>query len=310
MQYRRVGNSGLKVSAIALGGWITFEEIRLSGVREVVRAGVDKGVNFFDLADIYGKGVAEEFMGNMMRDIRRQDVVLSTKAFWPMTDNPNDRGLSRKHLLESIDSSLVRLQTTYVDLYFCHRYDDETPLEEVVRAMDHLIRQGKVLYWGTSMWTAAQIDEAVKIARDLGCYPPIVEQPRYNLIDRSIEAEIMPAAKRLGIGLTTFSPLGHGVLSGKYNDGVPQGSRMDTNEWVRGQIKDSDIEVARRLAPIADGMGVPLARLALAWILHHPEVTCAITGATSREQMEENLQAADLVLDAAVLAEIDAVLGG
>lgn len=310
MQYRRVGNSGLKVSALAIGGWITFEEIRLSGVREVVRAAVDKGVNFVDLADVYGRGTAEEFTGNLMRDFRRDDLVISSKVFWPMSDKPNDRGLSRKHILESIDRSLTRLQTTYVDLYFCHRYDDETPLEEVVRAMDHLVRQGKVLYWGTSMWTAEQIEAAVALARELGCYAPVVEQPRYNLVDRSIEAAVMPTAARLGIGLTVWSPLGQGVLTGKYAEGIPTGSRADTNEWMKGQIDPTHVAAARRLAPIADDLGVPLAQLALAWVLHRPEVSCAITGATSREQVEANLLAADLALDDGVLARIDAALAG
>ncbi len=309
MQYRRVGSSGLKVSAIGIGGWITFEEIRLSGVREVVRAAVDKGVNFIDLADVYGKGTAEEFTGNLMRDFRRDDLVISSKVFWPMSDKPNDRGLSRKHILESIDRSLTRLQTTYVDLYFCHRYDDDTPLEEVVRAMDHLVRQGKVLYWGTSMWTAEQIEAAVALARELGCYAPIVEQPCYNMVDRSIEAAVMPTAARLGLGLTVWSPLAQGVLTGKYAEGIPTGSRADTNEWMRGQIKPAAVEAARRLAPIAADLGVTLAQLALAWILRRPEITCAITGATSREQVEANLQAVDLVLDDAALARIEAALG-
>jgi voltage-dependent potassium channel beta subunit len=308
MQYRRVGNSGLKVGAIALGGWITFEDLRQSGVREVVRAMLDQGGNFVDLADIYGRGAAEELLGNMMREFRRGDLVLSTKAYWPMSDNINDRGLSRKHLVESLEASLHRLNTPYVDIYFCHRFDEETPIEEVVRAMDHLVRQGKTLYWGTSVWSSEQIQEAVRIARELGCHPPIVEQPSYSLADRHIEAEIIPAVARLGIGLTTWSPLAQGVLTGKYSDGIPRGSRADTNEWVRGQLRDRDIELARRLAPIAAGAGLTMPQLALAWILRRPEVSCAIIGATAREQVEENVKAAEITLTADVLAEIDKVL--
>ncbi len=310
MHYRRVGNSGLKVSAIGLGGWITFEELRQSGVRDVVRVALDQGILFFDLADIYGHGAAEDLFGNMMREFHRPDLVLSTKAYWPMSDNPNNRGLSRKHLHESINASLKRLNVDYVDLYFCHRFDDETPLEEVVRAMDDLVRQGKVLYWGTSVWEASQIEEAVRIARELGCHPPTVEQPCYNLVDRHIEAEIMPTASRLGLGLMTWSPLAQGVLTGKYNDGVPPGSRADTNEWARGQMKEADIDVARRLMPIAGDLGLTLAQLALAWILRRPDVSCTIIGATQREQVEENAAAADVQLTDDVVMAIEGVLAG
>lgn len=309
MQYRRLGNSGLKVSALALGGWITFEDLRQSGVREVTRAALDQGVNYFDLADAYGKGAAEELVGNLMREFRREDLVLSTKCFWPMSDDPNDRGLSRKHILQSVDASLNRLNTPYVDLFFCHRYDDETPLDEVVRAIDHLIRQGKVLYWGTSMWTSAQIEEGVRVARELGCSPPIAEQPRYNLVDRSIEDEIVPTARQHGIGLTVWSTLAQGVLTGKYNDGIPSGSRADVNEWAKSQLQEADIALARRLAPIAEGLGVPLANLALAWTLRLPEVSCAIMGATTREQVADNAAAAELELSADTLAAIEKSLG-
>ena len=308
MQYRRLGNSGLKVGTIALGGWITFEDLRQSGVREVVRSLLDQGGNFVDLADIYGRGAAEELVGNMMREFQRSDLVVSTKAYWPMSDNINDRGLSRKHLIESLETSLHRLNTTYVDIFFCHRFDEETPIEEVVRAMDHLVRQGKTLYWGTSVWTAEQIEEAVRLARELGCYPPTVEQPCYNLADRHIETEIIPTVTKLGLGLTTWSPLAQGVLTGKYNEGIPRGSRADTNEWVRGQLRERDIELARRLAPIAAGAGITMTQLALAWILRRPEVACAIIGATAREQVEENTAAAEITLTADVLAEIDKVL--
>lgn len=310
MHYRRVGNSGLKVSAIGLGGWITFEELRQSGVREVVRAAAEKGVIFFDVADIYGHGAAEELLGNMMSEFHRPDLVLSTKAYWPMSDNPNNRGLSRKHLHESINASLRRLNTDYVDLYFCHRFDEETPVEEVVRAMDDLVRQGKVLYWGTSVWEVAQIEEAVRVARELGCHPPTVEQPCYNMVDRHIEAQLLPTAARMGLGIMAWSPLAQGVLTGKYADGIPQGSRADTNEWARGQLKEADIETARRLAPIAGDLGISLSQLALAWVLRRPEVSCAIIGATLREQVEENAAAAEVQLTADVVAEIERVLAG
>jgi len=308
MQYRRVGNSGLKVSALAVGAWMTFEDLRQSGVREVLRVGLDNGINYFDLADVYADGEAEELVGNIMREFRRADLVLATKAYWPMSEGINDRGLSRKHLLESIDGSLRRLGTDYVDLFYCHRFDEETSIEEVVRAMDHVIRQGKALYWGTSVWTGEQIETAVRLAHDLGCYPPIVDQPWYSLVDRHIEADPLPVARRLGIGLATGSPLAQGVLTGKYNDGIPRGSRADVYEAARDQLKERDIEIARRLSPVADGLGVPLARLALAWVLRQPGVCCAIMGVTGREQIEANVEAVDLTLGDDVLAEIDRVL--
>lgn len=311
MQYRRMGDAGIRLSAIGVGGWLTFgRSLDAEAVRTVVRTAVDHGVVFFDLADAYARGEAETVFGAALGEHRRQDLVLSSKAYWPMSDNPNDRGLSRKHLFESVEGSLRRLGTDYLDLYFCHRFDAETPLEETVRAMEDLVRQGKVLYWGTSVWEPAQIEEAVAIAARVGGYAPSVEQPRYNLLDRHIEDEILPTCARHGIGLVAWSPLAEGLLTGKYDDGVPPDSRMATDERMRKGVAASDLERVRALGDVARDLGVPLARMALAWCLRRPELTAVITGASRPEHVAANASAAELELDAETLARIDAALGG
>jgi len=224
MEYRPIGKAGIKVSEIALGAWLTFgASVDEETTRACVKTAVDHGVNFLDNADVYARGEAERVMGKVIRDLglRRQNLVLSSKVFWPMSEDVNDRGLSRKHIMESIEGSLRRLGTDYVDLYFCHRHDPETPVEEVVRAMNDLVHQGKVLYWGTSVWSAAQIEAAVGMARTFNAYLPQVEQPSYNMLDRQIESEVLPTCARHGIGVTVFSPLAQGLLTGKYNDGIP-----------------------------------------------------------------------------------------
>lgn len=309
MQYRRLGRSGLKISAVSLGGWLTFgSQVDEAGVRAVVAAAVEGGVNFIDLADVYAKGEAERVFGQALAGFRRQDLVISSKAFWPMSDNVNDRGLSRKHLFESVDGSLRRLGTDYLDIYFCHRFDEETPVEEVVMAMDDLCRQGKILYWGTSVWSAAQITEAALTAKALGAHPPRVEQPRYNLLDRHIEPEIMPACQAQGLGIVCWSPLAQGVLTGKYNASFPAGSRAADLDWVRKQITEDQLARVRRLSSLADDLGVPLGRLALAWCLRQDTVSSVITGARTPEQLRENLAAAELVLDSGALERIEAII--
>ncbi len=309
MQYRRLGRSGLKISAVSLGGWLTFgSQVDEGGVKAVVAAAVEGGVNFIDLADVYAKGEAERVFGQALASFRRQDLVISSKAFWPMTDNVNDRGLSRKHLFESVEGSLRRLGTDYLDIYFCHRFDEETPVDEVVMAMDDLCRQGKILYWGTSVWSAAQITEAALTARALGAHPPRVEQPRYNLLDRHIEPEILPTCQAQGLGIVCWSPLAQGVLTGKYNREVPAGSRAADLDWVRKQITEEQLARVRRLSALADDMGLPLGRLALAWCLRQPGVSAVITGARTPEQLRENLAAAELVLDGETLARIEDII--
>src|SRR5688572_17859570 len=233
MQYRNLGKTGIKVGEIALGGWINFEaKIAEDEARQIVRYAYEQGVNFYDLADVYGNGRAEQWMGAMLREFPRHTLLVSTKVFFPMSDDPNDRGLSRKHIMESIDRSLQNLGMDYVDIYFCHRADSETPVLETARAMNDLIRHGKVLYWGTSMWEPERMREAYAVCEKHNLIPPAVDQPVYSLLAREhVEHEIGRLAQELGFGLTSYSPLAYGMLSGKYDDGIPEGSRFDTEEW-------------------------------------------------------------------------------
>ncbi len=309
MNYRKVGKSGLRVSEIAVGAWLTFGgPVEAKETVAIVKAAIANGINFIDLADIYTRGKAEEVVGKAIRDMRRSDLVVSSKVFWPMSDNINDRGLSRKHIMESIDNSLRRIGTDYLDLYFCHCLDPETEIEETVRAMDDLVRMGKILYWGTSVWTAAHIERAVGIARDLRAYCPVVEQPRYNMLDRHIELDIMPTCAKHGIGLTVWSPLAQGFLTGKYNEGIPEDSRGGKTEWLKGDLTEANIVKARKLSEIAKALGLSLSQLALAWILRRPEISCAITGATKVEQLEHNMMASQTKLSDDTIREIENIL--
>jgi voltage-dependent potassium channel beta subunit len=298
MHYRRLGRSGLKVSEIALGAWVTFgSQISEQTASDLIHAAYEEGVNYFDNADVYAGGQAETVMGKAIQDLPREALVLSSKVFWPTMPGPNGRGLSRKHIFESIHASLKRMQTDYLDLYFCHRFDPDSPIEEVVRAMSDLIAQGKVMYWGTSMWEPAQIAQAHGVARQYGLVPPSVEQPMYNLLNRRrVEHEIIPAVSDLGMGLTTFSPLYYGLLSGKYNDGIPEGSRASLDEmaWMRERITEERIAKVRNLTAMAEELQVTTAQLSIAWILRRKEVSSVITGATRLEQLDENLVAGDL----------------
>jgi len=311
MKYRRLGRAGMKVSEVALGAWLTFGgSVDEDVTRRCVKAAIDNGVNFLDNADIYAGGDAERVVGKVIRDLglRRQDLVLSSKVFWPMSDNVNDQGLSRKHIMESIEGSLERMGTDYFDLYFCHRFDPDVPLEEVVRAMDDLVRQGKVLYWGTSVWSAAQIEAAVGEARLRQAYLPQAEQPRYNMIDRHVEPEILPTCAKHGIGVTVFSPLAQGLLTGKYNDGIPEGSRGDRTDWLDNELTEANIAKVRQLTDIADELGLEMAQLALAWILRRPEISTVITGASKPEHVRSNVQAAGVQLGDDVLERIEQIL--
>ncbi len=310
MHYRRLGQAGMKVSAIALGAWLTYgASVEFDTAAQCIRTAIDHGVNFIDTADVYAHGEAERVVGKVIKEFRRTDLVISSKVYWPMSDNVNDRGLSRKHIMESVHASLKRLGTDYLDIYFCHRYDPETPLEEVVRAMDDLVHQGKVLYWGTSVWTAAQIENAVGLARQFNLYLPQVEQPRYNMLDRHIEPEIMPTAAKYGIGLTVFSPLAQGILTGKYNAGIPEDSRAARYDWLREQLTDDVLAKVRQLTDLAHDLGITMSQLALAWVLRRPEISSAIIGASRPEQVEENIKAADITLSEDVLARIEEILG-
>ena len=297
MHYRRLGQSGLKVSEISLGAWVTFgNQIDESTAINLIKESFDQGINFFDNADMYANGEAEIVMGKAIATMPREELVISSKVFWPTFKGPNGRGLSRKHITESINASLKRLSTDYVDLYFCHRYDPDTPVEEVVRTMTDLIHQGKILYWGTSEWEASQIMQAYGIAREFGLIPPTMDQPQYNLFHRKrVEDTVMPVTRELGMGLTTFSPLYFGLLSGKYNNGIPKGSRasLDDYSWIRDHITPERIEVVKCLTEVANDLDITPAQLAIAWILRRKEVSSVITGATRLEQLDENLGASE-----------------
>ncbi len=311
MNYRSLGKSGLKVSEISLGGWLTFGRIVKDHklARQIITKAYDNGVNFFDIADVYARGESERVMGKVLSDLPRHTLVISSKVYWPMSDDVNDKGLSRKHIMESIDKSLQRIGTDYLDMYFCHRWDEETPLEETVRAMDDLIHRGKILYWGTSEWTHAQIQQACDFAGQHNLYKPQVEQPEYNVLERrEFEKEIAPTAQKNGMGLVTWSPLASGLLTGKYDDGIPADSRIAGVDWLKEEVyKEEALAKVRKLKPIADGLGVSRAELALAWCLRHPAISSVISGATKVEQLEANLKARELKLDEGTLKQIDAI---
>ena len=297
MHYRRLGHSGLKVSEISLGSWVTFgNQITPEMAANLIHEAYDQGINYFDNADMYANGQAEVVMGQAIRGMQREALVLSTKVFWPTVPGPNGRGLSRKHITEALHASLKRLETDYVDLYFCHRYDPDTPIEEVVRTMTDMIQQGKILYWGTSEWEAWQVMQAYAAAREFGLIPPAVEQPQYNLFHRKrVEDSLMPVCRELGIGLTTFSPLYYGILTGKYNDGIPQGSRASLEDfgWVRDRITPERVTIVRKLTEVANDLKITPSQLAIAWILRRKEVASVITGASRLEQLDENLGSAE-----------------
>jgi voltage-dependent potassium channel beta subunit len=315
MHYRRLGRSGIKVSEISLGAWVTFgNQVDEQAASDLIHAAYEQGVNFFDNADMYANGKAEEVMGKAIRDLQRETLVISSKVFWPTMPGPNGRGLSRKHILESIHTSLRRLGVDYIDLYFCHRFDPDTPVEEVVRSMDDLVHQGKILYWGTSEWEAAQIAEAWGVARQYNLVTPSMEQPKYNLFRRKrVELELAPLCREFGLGLTTFSPLAYGLLSGKYNEGIPSGSRATMTDmgWIRDSITPERVAIVRQLTTLAQELGLTTAQLSLAWILRRKEVSSVITGATRVEQIDENLGAAEGVqkLTDDVLERIEKIVG-
>jgi voltage-dependent potassium channel beta subunit len=315
MHYRRLGHSGIKISEISLGSWVTFgSQIDEKTAVELIHEAYNLGVNFFDNADVYANGQAEIVMGKAVKDLPREALVISSKVFWPTMPGPNGRGLSRKHIVESVDASLKRFGLDYVDLYYCHRYDPDTPVEEVVRTMNELIQRGKVLYWGTSEWEASQVAMAIGTARQYGLIPPTVEQPQYNMLHRKrVELELSPLCKEFGLGLTTYSPLYFGILTGKYNNGIPEGSRASLEDmaWIRDRITPERSNMVRALTSMAGDLGMTTAQLALAWILRRKDVSSVITGATHMEQLDENLGAAEMVdkLTDNVLEEIEQVIG-
>lgn len=308
MEYRKVGHSGLKVSSMSIGGWLTAGgTVEERGFHDIIRASVEGGINFIDVADIYARGAAESVLGKVLPEFKRSDLVISSKVYWPMSDNVNDRGLSRKHIMESIDKTLQRLNTDYLDIYFCHRADPEVPLRETVRAMDDLVSQGKILYWGTSVWGHELLQEAHDMARHCGFYAPTVEQPLYNLLDRGIERDIVPRAQALGMGLVVWSPLAGGLLTGKYNDGVPEASRAKTSNWLDGRLTQENLHKTRALSALAAEVGVTAAQLSLAWAMAQPGITSVITGATRPEHVHSNLKAAEIEITDELRARLEAI---
>jgi voltage-dependent potassium channel beta subunit len=315
MEHRHLGRSGLKVSEIAYGNWITHgSQVEEDAARACVAAALEEGITTFDTADVYARTKAEEVLGRALHGVRRESVEIFTKVYWPTGPGVNDRGLSRKHIMESVHNSLRRLQTDYVDLYQAHRYDHQTPLEETLRAFDDLVRQGKVLYIGVSEWRAEEIAAAVKIAAEMGLDRIISSQPQYNMIWRVIESEVLPVCREAGIGQIVWSPIAQGVLTGKYLPGAappPQSRATDESgaSFIKRYLTDDLLERVQRLLPVAQEAGLSLAQLAVAWTLQNPGVSAAIVGATRPEQVRENVKAAGVRLDAAVMQRIDEILG-
>ena len=306
MKYRRLGRSGLQVSSISLGSWLTIgNHVEQQASEQIVRTAFDRGVNLFDTADVYNRGEGERALGHAVRDLPRNRIVLASKCYFPMSDDDvNDRGLSRKHIVESIDASLSRLGTDYLDLYQCHRPDPGTPIEETAMAMDDLIRQGKTLYWGTSFWPAWRIAYVVQFCRANGLHAPISNQPPYHLLDRRIEDEVIPACTELGVSQIVYSPLAQGVLTGKYkrNTAPAAGTRAANNEvshFIQRFIADDKLEMVERFVEVAASLGESPARLAVAWVLRQPNLAAAIVGASRPEQLDDTLTACDLDLGSA-----------
>jgi aryl-alcohol dehydrogenase-like predicted oxidoreductase len=315
MEYRHLGQSGLMVSEIAYGNWITHgSQVEEQAAAECVRAALDEGITTFDTADVYAGGRAEEVLGRALRGVRRESLEICTKVFWPMGDGRNDRGLSRKHIIESAHASLRRLQTDYIDVYQAHRYDHETPVEETMRAFDDLVRAGKVLYVGVSEWRAEEIAAALRAADQMGLDRIVSNQPQYNMLWRVIEAEVVPLCQKEGIGQVVFSPIAQGALTGKYRPGAapPAQSRATDpsgSGFISRWLNDKTLTAVERLRPVAEEAGLSLAQLAVAWTLQNPNVSAAIIGATRPEQVRENVKAAGVKLDQALMARIDEALG-
>jgi len=321
MEYRRMGRSGLQLSVLSFGSWVTFhKQIEDGSADELMGIAYDNGVNFFDNAEVYALGESEKMMGRILKkkDWERSSYVVSSKAFfgWKTgnTAKPNQKGLSRKHLTEACHEALERLQLDYLDLFYCHRPDKTVPIEEVVWTMHNLIQQGKVLYWGTSEWSAQEIMEAHVFAERYGLIGPVVEQPEYNMFNRhKMENEYLQIFKTMGLGTTIWSPLASGLLTGKYNNGIPEGSRLDIKgfEWLKEKnLQDQKIEKVKQLSAIADDLGCTMAALSIAWCIKNPNVTTAILGATKASQLQDNLTALDALpkLTAEVMDRIEDIL--
>ncbi|MBO0993894.1 aldo/keto reductase family protein [Bacillus sp. SD088] len=313
MKYRRLGKTGLKVSEISLGSWLTYgKSVEDDTATKTIHKAYDLGINFFDSANVYEQGEGEKVLSKALKEFPRESYVITTKAFWPMGERPNDRGLSRKHVYEQVHNSLKRMDLDYVDIFYCHRYDPETPVEETLRVIDDLIRQGKILYAGVSEWSAAQIEEAVGIADKKLLDRIVVNQPVYNMLNRYIEKEVLPVSSKYGIGQVVFSPLAQGILTGKYLGGdIPETSRAandEINNGVRRMLTEEVLGKVRELAEVAKELDTTLPALALAWILRQPMVASALVGASKPEQIEANIKGSELELTADVLDKIEGIL--
>ncbi|HEY3412674.1 MAG TPA: aldo/keto reductase family protein [Armatimonadota bacterium] len=318
MKYRRLGRAGMQVSEVALGSWLTYgNAVGDDTAAQCVRTAYDLGVNFFDTANVYARGEAELVYGKVLREYPRDTIVVATKVYFPMRPGPNGSGLGRKHIREQIDASLQRLGMDYLDLYQCHRWDANTPVEETILALEDLVKAGKILYYGVSEWSAEQIEQGQNVARSRGLYGMVSNQPYYNMLGRSIEREVIPTCERHGIGQVIFSPLAQGVLTGKYRPGepAPAGTRATDEKMSifmrpgEGAMSDESLARVQRLAPIAARLGVSMAQMALAWILRLPNISSVIVGASRPEQVKQNAAASGITLDEATLAEIEGVLG-
>ena len=314
MKYRNLGQWGVKVSAVSLGSWLTYGgTVGEQTAIDCIRRAYELDVNFFDTANVYMRGASEEVMGRGLAPFPRESYVLATKVFFPMGDGPNDGGLSRKHIVEQCHLSLKRLNADYIDLYQCHRYDGGVPVEETARAMDDLVRQGKVLYWGVSEWNAEQIANVVELCREEGWAVPVSNQPQYSALWRRIEAEVLPECEEVGMGNVVWSPLAMGILTGKYTnvDDVPADSRAATDGkmFMGDYFTQPVLDAVQELRPVAADAGVTIGQLALAWCLRQPMVSSVIVGATKVEHVAENVKAADVELDEDVLDAVDNIIG-
>jgi voltage-dependent potassium channel beta subunit len=314
MEYRRLGKSGVNVSSIALGSWLTYgNAVEEQTALKTIHKAYDLGINFFDTANVYNRGEAEKVVGKALADFSRDSYVLATKVYFPMGDGPNDRGLSRKHIMEQCNASLRRLNVDYIDLYQCHRYDPNTPLEETLRALDDLITQGKILYAGVSEWSATQLADAVYFAHENHMDQIVSNQPVYNMLTRYIERDVIPFSEREGIGQVVFSPLAQGILTGKYKPGQKpekgtRGADDQNNSFMRDMLIDRTLSAVQKLEGVAKDLNCKLSQLALAWVLRQENVSAAIIGASRPAQVEENIKAGDIKLSEDVLKKIDEIL--
>lgn len=314
MKYRNLGKYGLKLSEVGLGSWVTdlngADAERIA--KETVNTAFDEGVNFFDCADAYSGGAAERFLGKVLGEHERHEFVVSSKVFFPMGAGANDWGLSRKHITEQLDKTLLNMRLDYLDLYFCHRFDPTTPIEETVETLSDLVKAGKILYYGVSEWSPVQITEAIHIAKENNLRPLAVIQPQYNMVDRYIEDEIMGICEKYGVGITPFSPLAQGLLTGKYRKGqpLPEGSRAtwQADKQINKLLTEENLDKVERLLEIADGLEISLSALALAWILRKKQISSVITGASRPAQLRANAKASGLELSEETLSAIDEIL--